>query len=98
MRLPFNPFYNRQLAQKGNKQMKTMLVFAMILMPVIAFAGKPKQTVKVEVVHTNTVDIKHNPGFFRGVQTKNLVFSMNTVVNGEHVKLECKEGNRVVLP
>jgi hypothetical protein len=81
--------------------MKKMLVVMLMLVmaPVGALAAnKTREIMKVEVVQTNSEDIKYRNagliGAFQGVQTKNLVFSINAIVNGEHTKLECKEGHR----
>jgi hypothetical protein len=80
--------------------MKRILVVLMLaLISSAAFAAKKeKQAIKVEVVATTTQDIKYiSPGLvgaFQGVKTKNLVYSMNTIINNEHTKLECKEGHK----
>jgi hypothetical protein len=81
--------------------MKETFVFVLMLAvaPIGGLAGsKTKEIMKVEVVQTNTEDIKYRNagliGALQGVQTKNLVFSVNAIVNGEHTKLECKEGHR----
>jgi len=74
-------------------------LFIVVVVSNAAFAvKKQKQIIKVEVVATNTQDIKYiNPGIigaFQGVKTKNLVYSMNTIIEGEHTKLMCKEGHK----
>jgi hypothetical protein len=49
------------------------------------------------VVATDSREYKHQGdgliGLAVGSRTRNVVFAMNTIINGEHVKLECQENH-----
>lgn len=73
---------------------------AIILMSAVAALSaftKSKEQIQVTVVATDSREYKYRGdgliGLAVGSRTRNEVFAMNTIINGEHVKLECQENH-----
>lgn len=77
--------------------MKYSWVLLTVLMFVNAGFAAKKEPLKVEVVSTDSREYKFQGGGLIGAamgsRTKNVVFAMDTIVNGEHVKLDCQENH-----
>jgi hypothetical protein len=87
-------------ALKGVLKDKAMkCLWTLLSLALLASAGfaKAKEPLKIEVVSTDSREYKYQGGGLIGIavgsRTKNEVFAMNTIVNGEHVKLNCQENH-----
>jgi hypothetical protein len=74
------------------KPVNKRLIPLLLLAIAIPASAKEKEQIKVEVVSTDTREFKS--GEWKGGRRFNVVFAMNTIIKGEHVKLECYENRK----
>lgn len=76
---------------------KALLMFAMVLLPLVAFAVKKQ--IKIEIVSpSEDQSVKTQGrgliGAIQGTRTTEVVFMVNSIINGDHARLKCYENHR----
>lgn len=75
--------------------MNRILVLTLLAVALVPFAvAREKENLKIEVVSDNTREYKEGASFsLVGSRTRDVVFGVNAIVNGEHAKLTCMENH-----